>query len=260
MTLLGVRPTLCEVVERLRAAGCVFAQDEARLLTKAAAGADALAAMVRRRAGGEPLEQVLGWAEFCGIRILVEPGVFIPRRRSELLVREAAAAAASGMVVVDLCCGSGALGAALADRVRGIEVHATDIDTAAVGCARKNLADAGGRVYHGSLFEPLPTELGGRVDLVVANPPYVPSSEVAFLPAEARQHEPLTALDGGPDGLDLARRILAEVPAWLAPRGRVVVETSERQAGRLADFVTGNGLTARVVHDAEIDATVLIAE
>jgi release factor glutamine methyltransferase len=254
------RSGLDSIVERLRAAGCVFAEDEARLLAKTAADLDELAAMVCRRVGGEPLEQVLGWAEFCGLRIRVEPGVFIPRRRSELLVREAAAATASGMVVLDLCCGSGAVGAALADRVPGIEVYATDIDRAAVRCARKNLADGGGRVYQGSLFDPLPAKVRGRVGLVAANPPYVPSAEVAFLPAEARQHEPLTALDGGGDGLDLARRILVEAPAWLAPRGRVVVETSERQAGPLADFATNNGLTARVAHDDTLGATALIAE
>jgi release factor glutamine methyltransferase len=255
--LSGRSRCLGSVVRQLRAAGCVFAQDEARLLVEAAAGTEELAAMVRRRVGGEPLEQILGWAEFCGRRILVEHGVFVPRRRSEHLVREAAAVAASGMVVVDLCCGSGAIGAALVAAVPGLTVYATDIDSSAVRCARRNLAGVG-RVCHGNLFDPLPVGLRRRVDVVVASPPYVPSAEVAVLPAEAREHEAPCALDGGRDGLDLARRILVEAPAWLASCGRVVVETSERQAGRLADFAADYGLSARVTHDDALDATAVI--
>src|SRR4051794_34831587 len=147
---------LAEVAERLRAAGCVFAEDEATLLTEAARSPAELDSMVERRAGGLPLEQVLGWAEFCGLRIAVEPGVFGPRRRTELLVREAAALAPAGAVVVDLCCGSGAIGAAL-----GVgELHAVDLDPAAVRCARGILPEAA--VYEGDLYEPLPEALKGR--------------------------------------------------------------------------------------------------
>src|SRR5919198_868550 len=103
-----------EIVSRLRAAGCVFAEDEALLLISAAGSPGELAAMVDRRIAGLPLEHVLGWAEFCGLRIAVDPEVFVPRRRTELLVRQAIALARPGAVVVDLCCGSGAVGAALA--------------------------------------------------------------------------------------------------------------------------------------------------
>src|SRR3978361_1278960 len=111
-----------DVVARLRAAGCVFAEDEAVLLRAAAQGGGGVrAARGGRRAGGEPLEQVVGWAEFCGLRIVVEPGVFVPRRRTGFLVRQAVPLARPGDVVVDLCCGSGALGAALAAAVPGIE-------------------------------------------------------------------------------------------------------------------------------------------
>jgi len=262
LPLLPQDSNVADVVERLRAAGCAFAEDEARLLIAAATDAGELAGMVRRRATGEPLEQVLGWAEFCGLRILVEPGVFVPRRRSELLVRESAAIAASGMVVLDLCCGSGALGAALASTVRGIELHAVDVDPTAVRCAHRNLARfcvAGFGVYEGDLFDPLSPALRGRVGLVVANTPYVPSAEVGFLPAEARLYEPLIALDGGAHGLDVARRIVAEATDWLAPGGLVIIEASERQAGRLADFAADRGLTSRVVHASELDATAVIA-
>src|SRR3954462_3557379 len=101
------------VVARLRAAGCVFAEDEARLLL-AGAAPDALDALVARRVAGEPLEPLLGWAEFCGLRVAVAPGVFVPRRRTEALVEEAVALFRPGAVVVDLCCGSGALGLAVA--------------------------------------------------------------------------------------------------------------------------------------------------
>lgn len=154
-----------------------------------------LAAMVERRAAGLPLEHVLGWAEFSGLRIAVDPGVFVPRRRTEFLVRQAAALAGSGAVVVDLCCGSGALGAALAATLDGIELHATDVEPAAVRCARRNVADTG-RVYEGDLFEPLPGSLRGRVEILLANVPYVPTEDVELLPPEARIHEPRVALDG----------------------------------------------------------------
>src|SRR5215471_8693328 len=146
---------------RSRAASCVFAEDEARLLVAAARTPGELEAAVGRRVAGEPLEHVLGWAEFCGMRFAVEPGVFVPRRRTEFLVHEAARLARPGAVVVDLCCGTGALGAALAASVERAEVHAVDVDPAAVRCARRNVP---GTVHQGDLFEPLPPTLRGRVD------------------------------------------------------------------------------------------------
>ncbi|MCB5906845.1 putative protein N(5)-glutamine methyltransferase [Streptomyces pinistramenti] len=246
------------VVARLRAAGCVFAEDEAELLLSAARTPAELAAMVRRRGDGLPLEHVLGWAEFCGLRMVVGPGVFVPRRRSELLVRQAAALAAPGAVVVDLCCGSGALGAALAARVAGVELHAADIDPAAVRCARANVTAAGGRVHEGDLFAALPAALRGRIGVLLANVPYVPTEEVGLLPPEAREHEPLVALDGGTDGLDVLRRVTASASAWLTPGGSLLVETSERQADRAAALFAGGGLSARAVTSEELYATVVI--
>src|SRR5258705_1651521 len=185
------------IVTRLRAAGCVFAEDEARLLMSAAGTPAELDAMVGQRTAGLPLEQVLGWAEFCGLRITVAPGVFVPRRRTELLVRQAAALARPGAVIIDLCCGAGAIGAALAAAVEGAEVHAADIDPAAVRCARQNLP--GGRVYQGDLYDPLPVRLRGRVAILAANVPYLPSKGIGFLPPEARAHEPSADLDVGSD-------------------------------------------------------------
>jgi release factor glutamine methyltransferase len=254
-------PAPAAVTARLRAAGCVFAEDEARLLAAAAPTPEALAEMVERRAAGLPLEHVLGWAEFCGLRIAVVPGVFVPRARTEFLAGRAAAVARGipgprRIVVVDMCCGSGAVGAALAAAVEEIEVHACDIDPAAAGCARRNLG-ARGRVYEGDLFAPLPRTLRGRVDIVVANAPYVPTDAIVLMPAEARIHEPRAALDGGPDGLDVVRRVAAAAPAWLRPGGRLLVETSEGQAAAALAAVAGAGLVPQIARSDELDATVV---
>ena len=258
------------IVTRLRAAGCVFAEDEARLLISAARTPADLAAMVDRRAAGQPLEHVLGWAEFCGLRIAVDPGVFVPRRRTEFLVRHAAALARqaagpagqdiarSRAVVVDLCCGSGAVGAALVAALDRVDLHAVELDPAAVRCARRNLVAAGGQVYEGDLYEPLPAALRGRVDVLVANAPYVPTEAVRLLPAEARMHEPRVALDGGADGLDVLRRVIATAPVWLAPGGHLLVETSERQAPQTVETVARSGLIPHVASSDELNATVVI--
>lgn len=250
--------TTADVITRLRTAGCVFAEDEAELLVAAARSPKDLETMVAERAAGLPLEHVLGWAEFCGLRIAVDRGVFVPRPRTELVVREAADLARAGAVVLDVCCGSGALGVALAAALGTLELHAADIDPAAVRCARRNLSAVGGRAYEGDLFEPLPARLRGRVDVLMANVPYVPSEAVGLLPPEARLHEPLVALDGGRDGLDVLRRVAAEAPRWLAPGGHLLVETSESQASSAVVVMTGAGLGARVTRSDELDATVVV--
>ncbi|NOU72298.1 putative protein N(5)-glutamine methyltransferase [Paenibacillus sp. LMG 31458] len=245
-------------VSRLRAAGCVFAEEEARLLASAAQTSDDLITMVDRRIAGLPLEHVIGWAEFCGLKIAVDPGVFVPRHRTEFLVRQAAALAQSGAVVVDLCCGSGAVGTALAAVLERIELYATDIAPAAVRCARRNITPASGHVYEGDLYEPLPAFLQGRVDILVANAPYVPTEAIRLLPPEARIHESLVALDGGADGLNVQRRVAAAAPIWLAPGGHLLVETSQRQASQTAQIFVSNGLIPQVARLDELDATVVI--
>ncbi|MCO1661073.1 putative protein N(5)-glutamine methyltransferase [Pseudonocardia humida] len=250
-------PVTPALVARLRAAGCVYAEDEADLLVATAGDPAELEAMVRRRVEGLPLEHVLGWAEFCGRRIAVEPGVFVPRRRTEFLARRAVAVARghSAPVVVDLCCGSGAIAAVLAAEVDRAEPHAADVDPVAVACARRNLpAD---RVHHGDLFTALPPGLRGRVAVLVANAPYVPTAELAFMPADARLHEAVVALDGGPDGLDLQRRVIAGAPRWLAPGGTVLIETSARQSPRTAAAMRAAGLAVRTLTDPDLDATVV---
>jgi release factor glutamine methyltransferase len=258
------------IVTRLRAAGCVFAEEEADLFISAAGTPADLAVMLDRRVAGLPLEHVLGWAEFCGLRIAVDPGVFRPRPRTEFLVHQAVALVRpaersdgrahpwSRVVIVDLCCGSGAVGAALAAALDHVELHAVDLDPVAVRCARRNVAAAGGQVYEGDLYEPLPAALRGRVDVLVANAPYVPTEAIGFLPPEARLHEALMALDGGADGLDVLRRVIASARGWLAPGGHLLVETSDQQAPELVDIVARSGLISRAESSDALHATVVI--
>lgn len=246
-------------VAALRAAGCVFAEDEARLLIAAAATPAELADLVRRRAGGLPLEVLLGWAEFGGVRVAVAPGVFVPRRRTEFLKERAVARARAGSVVLDLCCGTGALGLAIAVAAPGVELHAADLDPAAVSCATRNLAPIGGHVYAGDLYDALPAALRGSVDVLVVNAPYVPTGSLEFLPPEARDHEPRLALDGGPDGVRVHRRVAAGAPGWLAPDGILLIETGADQATRTAQAMTGAGLVPRIRHSREWSCTLVEA-
>jgi release factor glutamine methyltransferase len=247
------------VAIHLRAAGCVFAEEEARLLVEAAAHEAELADMVRRRTAGLPLEVILGWAEFAGLRVAVDPGVFVPRRRSEALARHAVGLVRPGAMVADLCCGSGALGLVVATRVSLGALYAVDCDPRAVTCARRNIEAVGGRVLEGDLYSALPGSLRGRVDMVVVNAPYVPTGEIALLPREAREHEPRVALDGGPDGCDVQRLVAAGAVEWLAPGGHVLMETSERQAPLSAAALASHGLSARVLRSSDGQALLVEA-
>jgi release factor glutamine methyltransferase len=284
------------------------------VLLESATTSEQLEEMVSRRVAGVPLEHVVGWADFADLRVWVDPGVFVPRRRTEFLLEHAVVlldavlllehavaslprrdsppdssrvAISAGkpppatphqhddtdddtdperalprLVVLDLCCGTGAIGLALvaAFRRRGqgrIELHAADLDPAAVRCARRNLGSLG-HAYEGDLYGPLPATLRGRVDILVANAPYVPTEALGLLPSEARLHEPRIALNGGADGMDVLRRVAAEAPSWLSPGGHLLVEASERQATHVRDIFARNGLTAKVVESAELEATVVI--
>jgi release factor glutamine methyltransferase len=250
-----------ECVRRLRAAGCVFAEDEADLMYAEARSAQEHCWMVEQRESGLPLELVLGYADLCGIRLRVGYGVFVPRRRSELLVREASqlARATDGRpVVVDLCCGGGGVGVALATLAGDVELHASDIDQSAVNVATQNVRVVGGAVYQGDLYDALPGELRGRVDVLVANAPYVPSDEVRFLPQEARDHEPRMALDGGVDGVEIQRRVVTGAREWLAPGGHLLVETSSRQVPLTVAAFEAAGFAVRVATDDDLEATVVV--
>lgn len=234
----------------------MFAEDEAALLAAEARSAADFERMLGERVAGRPLEVVVGWAEFDGLRVAVAEGVFVPRRRTELLVE--LAAARGGRVALDLCCGSGAIGLALAHRLPGLDLHAADIHPAAVATARRNL-DGIGSVYDGDLFAALPDRLRGRIDLLVVNAPYVPTDAIADMPPEARDHEPRVTLDGGSDGLGLHRRIAAEAAAWLAADGALFIECGRPQAAASAALFAAHGLSTRVEHDDERDATVVVA-
>ncbi len=251
-----------DLVGRLRAAGCVFAEDEVDALRMAAGSPTELEGMVRRRVAGEPLEVVVGYADFCGVRVQVDPGVFVPRARTGLMVQVAVGHLTSGPtgrqpVVVDLCCGTGAVGLAVATVVADVDLVASDVDPAAVACARRNVEPGGGMVVEGDLDEALPHGLRGRVDVMTCNAPYVPSDAIASMPPEARDHEPRVALDGGADGLAVVRRVVAVASDWLAPGGMVVVEVGAGQVDAACEAVVAAGLRAAVVTDDERGAIVV---
>ncbi|MDG4779638.1 putative protein N(5)-glutamine methyltransferase [Micromonospora sp. WMMD961] len=248
------------LVGRLRAAGCVYAEDEADLLLAAADDPATLADLSERRVAGEPLEYLLGWAEFAGLRIAVDAGVFVPRARTALLVQVAAEVTGPEPAVVDLCCGSGAATVALAHRLTPRWLAAVDIDPAAVACARRNVAGLDAEVYEGDLFAPLPRQWRGRLDLVVANAPYVPTDAVALMPPEARLHEAPVALDGGPDGLSVLRRVGVDAAHWLTPGGHLVVEAGTTQVPVLCDAFSAAGLVPTVRQDEDLDATAVVAQ
>jgi release factor glutamine methyltransferase len=248
------------IAGQLRMAGCVFAEDEADVLLATTTDLTQLDAMVARRSTGVPLEQVVGWAEFCGVRVVVHPGVFVPRRRTEALVRRAVAVTRPGATVLDLCCGTGALGAAIATAVPGIALWASDVDEAAVRCAAENLVGFHAEVVVGDLDEAIPDRLHGHVDVVVANVPYVPTADVDYLPAEARLHEPRVALDGGADGLNLLRRAATRAAYWLTPGGWFFVECSEEQADAAMRAVAGAGLSAKVTVDDELEVAIVAGQ
>jgi release factor glutamine methyltransferase len=246
------------IITKLRIAGCVFAEDETRLLISEAQALDDLHKMVELRVRGLPLEHVIGYADFCGLPISVDVGVFVPRQRTVFLVRQAVAHSRPGDIVVDLCCGSGAAGAALATALGRIELYSVDIDSVAVQCANRNISAFGGHVLEGDLYEALPHLIKGRVDILVSNAPYVPTEAIKWLPQEARIYEAKVALDGGKDGLDIQRRIAEEAPLWLAAGGHLLIETSERQAPQTVEIFASHGLITKVTRDDELDATVVI--
>jgi release factor glutamine methyltransferase len=266
------------IAARLRAAGSVFAEEEAELLVSATDDPTVLASMVARRVAGEPVEAIVEWASFCGLRIAVVPGVFVPRRRTELLAREARRIARnemhqksasegafrsglSGQAIVELCCGTAAVATAILDGMGGsadeLELHVADVDPRATTCARENLGGRG-QVHTGDLYDALPADLRGRIDVLVANAPYVPTAEISMMPPEARDHEPHVALDGGTDGLDVQRRIIERAHAWLTPGGHLLVETSRRQAAGTVAACEAVGLVTRVVTDDDLDATAVV--
>ncbi|TLM80294.1 MAG: peptide chain release factor N(5)-glutamine methyltransferase [Actinobacteria bacterium] len=194
---------------------------------------------IERRVAGEPLQHITGEVGFRHLVLRVGPGVFIPRPETEVLVdvvlRHLGVHGGEALVA-DLCAGSGAVALSIAHECEGARVWAVEADPAAAALAAENadrlgLADAV-TVLTGDLFAPLPADLRGRLDAVVANPPYIPTADLADLPAEVRDREPRAALDGGADGLDTARRIMDGAREWLTPGGVLAMELDE---SRVAD-------------------------
>ena len=253
------------LIDRLRAAGCVFAEDEADLLVEAARDAVELESMAEQRIGGLPLEQVVGWAAFHGLRIEVDPGVFVPRRRTELLVDEALAClprrepqgprARRRRPVLRF--GGGGHGRSWTPGATSSSTPPTSIPPPSAA-PRRNLASAGGVVHRGDLFDALPAGLRGRVRLVVANVPYVPSAEIELLPPRGPPARAPDAVDGGGDGLDVLRRVAGDATTWLVPGGQLLIETGDHQSSAAAASFEQAGLTVRLVHSEELDTTVII--
>lgn len=272
---------VASLVGRLRAAGCVFAEREAALLIDAEPDLERRESLIARRVAGEPLEYVVGWAEFQGQRFAISRGVFVPRHRSELLVIEAAGRAPrrDRLTVCDLGCGTGALGLKVARLLRDrepapqVDLHLTDIDEAAAACAVANarvVTDAVGGIaassYRGDLTQPLPTGL--RADVIVAHVPYVPTDRIALMPPEARDHELTATLDGGTDGLDPMRRLAQDVAggARLAADGVLLAECGATQAAAARRVLEAVGLRVEIVNEPATDdwdgadgATVMVA-
>jgi release factor glutamine methyltransferase len=282
-----VAGALAETAARLAAAGCVCAEAEARWLLEEAlatgsgglaarrgeplppAAAQRLERMVARRVAGEPLQYVVGWAPFGPLRLEVGPGVFVPRPETELVAERAArhlaeraarhlaeraarhldaAGGRSAPVAVDLCTGSGAIACFLAAEVPGARVLATEIDPGALAWARRNVRGTDQiELLEGDLDGPLPADLAGEVDVLVANVPYVPVGAIPLLPHDVREHEPRLALAGGLDGLDVLRRVVARAPHWLAPGGWLVCEIGDDQADAAAALLAGAGLVETAV-------------
>ncbi len=247
-------PEIEELAAQLRRAGSVFAEDEAALLLREFEGNE-LAEAVLARCEGEPLEQIVGWALFAGVRIAVHPGVFVPRRRTELLLELALSRLPRHGVLVEMCCGAAPVATAVATARSDVRVHACDLLPASVLCALENLAPLGGTALAGDLADGVPEELDGRVDVLVANAPYVPSAQLSLMPREARVHEPVVALDGGDDGTRVQARVAELAPGLLRPGGVLLVETSRPQAARTAEIVEAAGMLAVVHTDDELDGT-----
>ena len=257
--MADARTTDARLVHALRASGSVFAEDELAELGRAATDAAALERLVERRAAGEPIEQIVGTAAFAELRVVVRPGVFVPRRRTVLLatiVADALRALPPGARLLDLGCGSGAIAALAMHRVPGIEVVAIDADPVAVACARENLPTA--LVLRADSPDVL--DASAAFDVIAANLPYVPARELAHMPHDARDHEPLLALDGGTDGLAPLRALAPAIAARLAPGGIVAIELAPEQVDVAAGILQRAGLGAvEQRDDEELGATVLVA-
>ena len=242
--LSGGGVSFTDVIARLRDAGCVAAEREASELAAAATNDGVLESWVRRRERGEPLAWITGTTVFCGRRIFVDPGVYVPRPQSERLARRAAGLLPATTwpatsSAVDLCTGAGAIAMHLAAERPQATVVGVDIEAHAVRCARRN----GVVTVRADVEAPL---RDAAFDLVTAVAPYVPTSELRLLPEDVRRYEPRLALDGGDDGLRVLRRIVRSAARLLRSGGWLLVELGGQQDGALGPVLRENGFA----HDA----------
>jgi release factor glutamine methyltransferase len=246
------------VTRMLAKAGCVAPGEEADELLQAAAGdQDVLHDLVARRTNGEPIAWLTGSVSFCGVELLVSPGVYVPRWQTEPLARRAAALLPPAGVAVDLCTGAGAIAAVLASAVPTARVLATELDADAAQCARRN----GVEVLEGFLDDPLPRELEHRVDVLTAVVPYVPTGSLRLLPRDVQAFEPRLALDGGVDGTDLLAEVARRSPGWLRPGGWLLLELGGDQDDPIARLLNELGFeAAEVMTDEDGDARAICAQ
>lgn len=196
-----------------------------------------LAQLVARRVTGEPLAWITGRAPFCGLDIVVDPGVYVPRWQSESLARRAVDLLPTTGAAVDLCTGSGAIARFLATARPDARVVGTELDPVACDCAARNGVD----VRSGHLFDPLPAELAGAVDVVVGVVPYVPTGAFHLLPRDVLAFEPRAALDGGRDGSAVVAEVVADSLRWLRPGGWLLLEVGGDQIGPVRQLFTATG-------------------
>jgi release factor glutamine methyltransferase len=252
------------------AAGRLGSPAEARTLLAHAAGVDpsrlailpavsedvatAFADLVERRAAGVPVQYLTGRAWFRTVSVAVGPGVFIPRPETEVMTGWAMERlrTLAGPVVVELCAGSGAISAAIAAELPGCTQYAVELSADAVRAARANLAGTGVTVVEGDMADAF-DELDGTVDLVIANPPYIPLDAWEYVAADVREHEPDLALFSGPDGLDALRVVARVAGRLLRPGGWVCAEHAEVQSEAVVELFVGTGAFATVADRRDLN-------
>ena len=222
--------------------------DEADALVAAASeGVGALPDLLERRLRGEPLAWVVGSVRFCDRWVRVEPGVFVPRPHTEPLARRAADLLPAEGLAVDLCTGSGAVAVVMRSAHPHARVVGTDLDPIAVACARSN----GVRAFEGDLDAPLPRSWCGRVDVITAVVPYVPSEELHVLPRDVLANEPIAALDGGPRGMRMLAPVVERAPGWLRAGGHLLLELGGDQAADVEAAMDAAGFDTSTIHRDE---------
>lgn len=249
--LAGMGDRSDEIRAELEAGGFIAAREEAAEMIAAAAGDErALDALLARRLEGEPLAWITGRTTFCGINVLIDPGVYVPRTQSEPLALRAAALLPPGGIAIDLCCGSGAIARVLADTRPGARVLAADVDQAAVTCAVSNAVEA----YRGDLFAAVPDGLAGTFHVIVAVVPYVPTPDLSLLQRDTFGFESPLSYDGGADGTSTLRRIIAASPRYLRPGGHLLLELGGDQTERLREPLEAAGfMRSRTLVDEDGD-------